>query len=284
MFLTFTPKKIFCYLRSDYRPEDLIIRKRIRMRELEDRPSCPKLVRDFLTDMLMCGLDTADLYRPVFPMLGDLIARTGSRQIIDLCSGAGGPWKNLKRYLLSRNLAVRVILTDLYPNAALERKAAELGSDFSVRLKPVDATDPPAQLKGMRTIFTAMHHFSEIDAKKILADAARENEPIAIFDAPQRSVTGIVFTSLAALTIFILTPFIRPFSFRRILCTYLVPIIPFAVLFDGIVSCLKAYTCDELQSLAEESGSENYEWIAGESRSRWNPLPITWLIGFPKKQ
>jgi hypothetical protein len=271
-------------MRHDETGEIMSFRRRIDLNELEDHPSCPKFIRDFLTDMLSIGLDVANLYKPVFPLLGDLVDRTGSRQIIDLCSGAGGPWKNLSSYLESRNLAVKVIFTDLYPNASLEQKASGLGKNFSVCTQSVNATNPPSKLKGMRIMFTAFHHFSEEDAKRILADAVQRNEPIAILDVPQRSITGILTTTLAALTIFVLTPFIRPFSFKRILFTYFVPIIPFAVLFDGIVSCLKAYTCDEMKALAEDAGSKNYEWVAGESRGRLNPLPITWLVGFPRKK
>jgi len=261
----------------------MIPKKRISFRELEDRPSCPKFVRDFLTDMLNFGLETANPYKPVFSLLGDLIARTGSRHIIDLCSGAGGPWKNLNRYLKSRDLDVTVTFTDLYPNVSLKLNANKYGGSFSAWSGSVDAANPPPELKGLRTIFTSFHHFTESDAKKILSDAVKKHEAIAILDAPQRSIKGIIVVTLAGLTIFFLTPFIRPFSLKRILSTYLVPIIPFAVIFDGIVSCLKAYTSDELRKLAEETGSVNYEWTAGESRGGINPLPITWLIGFPRE-
>jgi hypothetical protein len=41
------------------------------------------------------------------------------------------------------------------------------------------------------------------------------------------------------LFLFACTPWIRPFRWSRLLWTYVVPIIPAVLLFDGIVSCLR---------------------------------------------
>jgi len=53
-----------------------------------------------------------------------------------------------------RGFQVRASLTDLYPNP----KSA-VDSRISWATEPVDATCVPPRLTGVRTMFTAFHHF-----------------------------------------------------------------------------------------------------------------------------
>jgi hypothetical protein len=64
----------------------------------------------------------------------------------------------------------------------------------------------------------------------------------------------------------------------KILLTYLIPLIPLAVLWDGLVSCLRTRTPQEL--LALTSRFPQYEWEAGYARGAW--LAPVYLIGRPK--
>jgi hypothetical protein len=60
-------------------------------------------------------------------------------------------------------------------------------------------------------------------------------------------VPMVVFTPLLVL---FATPFIRPFRWRRLLWTYLLPAVPLTCWWDGVVSQLRAYTVPELERLA----------------------------------
>ena len=52
----------------------------------------------------------------------------------------------------------------------------------------------------------------------------------------------------------IFRPACPPFRWSRLLWTYLVPVIPLVLLFDGIVSCLRSYRPDELLKLVAIAG------------------------------
>jgi hypothetical protein len=71
----------------------------------------------------------------------------------------------------------------------------------------------------------------------------------------------------------------RPFRWSRLFFTFIIPIIPFALLFDGITSCLRAYSQPELHALVEGLNTPTYQWQIGEERS--GLLPVTYLIGRP---
>jgi len=64
---------------------------RLHLFELEDQSWLPGIVRDLATDYLCFIQATFRLHRPVVSVLADALRTTGYRQILDLCSGGGGP-------------------------------------------------------------------------------------------------------------------------------------------------------------------------------------------------
>jgi hypothetical protein len=77
--------------------------------------------------------------------------------------------------------------------------------------------------------------------------------------------------------VWILTPRVRPFRWSRLLLTYVLPLIPMVVLFDGVVSCFRTRTPQELLALTR--GFPQYDWTAGYAPGSW--LPPVFLIGRP---
>ena len=180
--------------------------------------------------------------------------------------------------LAAAGTPARVRLTDRYPNAAAyARLARETDGRVTGELRPVSADAVPADLAGFRTMFSAFHHFAPASARRVLADAAARGAGIAIFEATRRDLRAVLLTCLTPLFVLLATPFIRPFRWSRLLLTYVVPAIPPAVLFDGVVSCLRTYTPAELRALAEESAPAGYAWAAGEAGT--GPIPMTYLVG-----
>jgi hypothetical protein len=145
----------------------------------------------------------------------------------------------------------------------------------------VSATAVPARLTGFRTLFTALHHFPPAEAHAILADAARARQSIAVFEVTSRSALALLGILFLPLLVLLFTPFIRPFRWSRLVWTYLVPLVPLAVWFDGTVSCLRTYTPAELRDLVADL-QQGYEWEIGAVRSAPLPSRIIYLLGQPR--
>lgn len=245
--------------------------------EIEDQPWCPPAVRDAATDYLRFVLGKLRPYSAVGPRLRSAMERAGARQVVDLCSGGGGPWESLAGELGD---GVRVRLTDRYPNVAeFERARHASGGRIEFERAPVDATAVPTELDGFRTLFNAFHHFPPDRARGILEDAVRKRQGIAIFEFTQRRTAVILGMLLVPLIVLLVTPAIRPFRGSRLLWTYLLPAVPFVALFDGIVSCLRTYTPAELRDLT--AGLDDYTWEIGEQKIPGSAAPVTYLIGVP---
>jgi hypothetical protein len=253
--------------------------------EIEDQIWCPGSLRDAITDTLRFVFSLAGLYRPIIPYLHRALRHSEAKEVIDLCSGSGGPWLGLCRALWERHhLHIRVRLTDKYPNKdALERVSRASERRIVVHPDPVDAVSIGKHLNGFRTMFTCFHHFRPEQARTILRDAVQSHQGIGIFEVPQRSLLAILLTLLMPVAAFAFAPFILPFRWSRLFWTYVVPLAPVAVLCDGLVSCLRSYSVDELAGLAEGLAHSGYHWEVGETRRGISPIPVTFLIGWPDK-
>jgi hypothetical protein len=255
---------------------------RLQLVELEDQPWLPKVVRDLATDYLRFVEGRFQLHRHALPILERALRGSGVTRIVDLCSGGTGPVPPLVRELAAGGADVRAVLTDLYPNLdAFEVARRESGGRITYREGSVDARAVPSDLTGLRTFFNAFHHFAPDDARRILQAAVDDNQPVAVLEIPERSLRSILPLLILPLIVWIATPFIRPFSWSRLLWTYPLPVVPLLCMWDGIVSQLRAYRPDELRALAEATGG-SFAWEAGIQRAPGVPAQLTYLLGWPR--
>lgn len=257
--------------------------RRRQLVELEDLSWCPRAVRDGGTDWLAFMFNATKIFGAVAPKIRGAMQAAGTTSVLDLCSGGGGPWLTLQR-ALARSGPVKVVLSDLYPNvAALEAMRVRSGGRLEYVPSTVDATNVPRHLDGVRTMFNAFHHFRPDLARAILADAVAKRRPIAIFEASNHRAVGLAAMPLQLPALLLLTPFVRPFRLSRLALTYLLPLIPFIVLFDGTVSFLRLYLEDDLRELvAQVPGHEEFQWDIGTTRVGALPLGLTHLVGIPR--
>lgn len=255
---------------------------RLQLVEIEDQPWCPAVIRDAMTDFLRFLMETFAPYRGAAAVLARALRTLGDAQIVDLCSGGGGPWLDLVRRIPAEGgPALHVRLTDWFPNkTAFARLQAASEAAIAGDLDPVSAKDVPARLLGFRTLFTALHHFPPGEAYAVLADAVRGRQGIAVFEVTSRTPLALLGMLFLPLLVLLFTPFIRPFRWSRLFWTYLIPVVPIAVLFDGTVSCLRTYTPEELRDLVEDL-QQGYEWEIGTVRSASLPSRVTYLVGLP---
>jgi len=261
--------------------------KRIRLFEWEDQPWLPAALRDCVTDHLRFTFGApgaGNLRETIARIVGPPLGRSMADRIVDVCSGGGGPLPAVLP-LLERDLGrpIGATLTDRFPNRrAFERAEEESGGRIRGELASISAWDVPPSLGPFETLFTAFHHFDPDDAQAILADAARKRRTIVVVE-PFRRREALLVGLGGFLRGVILTPRVGRMTLARALWTYPVPISAAVLGWDGFVSCLRAYSADEMLSLARGAASDGYVWSAGVEPIPGSPLglAVTWLVGEP---
>jgi len=256
---------------------------RIHLFEFEDLSWFPSFLRNYGTDFLQFLANKTPMYDPAVPIIKKTLKKSGTNRITDLGSGGGGGLLRINKGLLKDIPELEVLLTDYYPNTNAFSYTQKKAKNISYIEKSVDARDVPSGLIGLRTLFLALHHFKPNDARLILQNAVDSNQPIAIFEAQERSIASFIAMFFSPLTVLFATPFIRPFKFGRLLFTYLIPIVPLFVWWDGMVSSLRTYSVPELQELGDGlNHKDRFDWDIQRIKS--GPGVLIYMVGSPKQQ
>ena len=264
---------------------------RLHLFEWEDQPWLPSIFRNFITDHLHFSQNLPFWYPidlAIAQCLKDLLRLSNTRRIIDLCSGAGGPLEVISHILLDKiAFPVEILLTDLFPNiSAFKRIEKKTGGRIKGNFKATSAFDVPRDLNGIRTFFSAFHHFKPEEARLVLLDALRKGASVAVFELGNRTLLFLLLNLIRCFfRAFFLTPMVENFTFVRFILTYVVPLAPAILMWDACVSVLRMYTPDELLNIAMSIESEGYVWKSGKltvSGPLGLPVSITYLTGYPQ--
>lgn len=149
--------------------------------------------------------------------------------------------------------------------------------------EPVDVTKVEEwtnQSNTLYTIFCAFHHFTLVQTRQILEHVHQEKISICIFEMSNNTQPKYIWWLAivsAFLTCLILTPTIKGVTWQQLLFTYLIPILPLCIAWDGAVSNARTYTKQDLEQLIFGLDSD-YTWHIEELYGS-APLPMLCLWG-----
>lgn len=252
---------------------------RIHAFEWEDQSWFPSFLRDCMTDFLEFIARIAKMYKTLPEELNSIMQSTEKNEILDLGSGAGGPWNTVLPKLTAINPEVRVTLSDYYPNLkAFKKLEAKHGEHLNYISEPIDARNVVQNARALRTQFLSLHHFKPEGCVQIFKNAVENGAPIVIVEGQSRNLPSTLAMLLSPINVLLMTPFIRPFRWDRLLFTYLIPILPILILWDGVISVLRTYDKGELLSMVKAADPHSkFNWTFKKLKG----TPVTLFVGTP---
>jgi hypothetical protein len=257
---------------------------RLNLPEFHETRFCPPGRRDELTDFLSFMTIYSGIYNPAIARIAGLLDSQRETRLVDLCSGGGLYNRRILERLTGRYgcRITRFTLTDIAPNRQWKKIAELTGNRISGHPAPLSAAEAIETLPGVHLMFSALHHFSPEELREMLDAGARNNRTLAFFDYSQRSAAELIPLLLSPLLVLLTSPLVYPFSWRRLLFTYLIPVLPLLLLVDGALSRWRSYTLPELEAVVRETGRPGYRVTVGVI-PRWGGIAkIHWLIAIPE--
>lgn len=210
------------------------------MKELEDYNWFPHVLRNFQTEFIGFAVRTFNVYDVFVQYINALTLFV--QPMTDLCSGSGEPAISIFR---KSNCFSRLTLSDKYPNPR------QLHDDeISYVMQKTDVLKIKFKPGTYYTMFNAFHHFDDADKLKIVQNIKTSGSAAFFVEILEPSI--VCFLKILFLTTIgnlLLTPFIRPFSLKRLFFTYILPVNFFTITFDGIVSVIKSRSVKQYQKL-----------------------------------
>lgn len=187
--------------------------------------------------------------------------------MLDLCAGAGGPAAILSDALHERAVPARFTLTDLFPHV---ETWSDLIDEREGRLdfvgSPVDATSIPPELGAgrARLMVNALHHFPPEVAKRVLLAACADAPGVFIVEGLDRNLFSFAAMGPMGVAGLYSTPFTAQHRLKSMLLTWASPVALACSMWDGSVSCLRAYPEATLRQFVAEL--DGWQWDFGTYR------------------
>jgi hypothetical protein len=237
---------------------------RLQLFEFNDHPRSPAPLRESLVESLSRALVWGRVLRGLAGPFTAFLDRTGADEVLDLCSGAGGPATILASEIRgSGRRPPRFLLTDLHPHPQLWealRKKDPQAIDFVS--EPVDATNIPGAVGAgrPRVIINALHHLPPTLAGEVLRGACSSGPGVFIAEAFGRNPLRFFPFIISGGPAILVNPFLSP---RHGLAKFLLlPVSLVAGPWDGVVSTLRVYTERDLREMTAPLGEE-FDWQYG---------------------
>ncbi|VUC34313.1 unnamed protein product [Clonostachys rosea] len=278
---------------------------RMHLFEIDDQPWFPPILRRAVQAALTHAwrLKTPFI-QPVPPaqLAGQILIRELGSSLsqytfVDFCAGAGGPTPYVARevntYLASKNEEpATFVLSDIHPNLESWERISRLNPQVTYEPTSVDATRAPPQLvqrgdgkKLMRLFNLAFHHFDDKLAKDILRDTVKTSHGFAIFELQDRSFASFVAVTLLFFVVLGWAPVhsVRTRSPATFFFTWMIPIIPFVLVYDGYISSLRTREPEEVEALLRSCGANTSAWEikSGRELHVWPVGYLNWVVCRP---
>ena len=249
--------------------------KRVHTLEFEDLAWFPDWLRDAMTRVLVVFSRLVGVPAGLAAVLSRVLREERLDRVVDLGSGAGGVMPEvLDRIRQQAGLAdVKLLLSDLYPNRdTIEAIRAQGRPALSYRAEPLSALDLEGAPAGLKTMVNCFHHMRPKEARAILESAQRNRQPLLVYEIAEPPMPfalwclglplNLAFVATMAL---LLTPFVRPLSFRQLFFTYVIPLVPLFYAWDGAASVPRVYGRDDLDELLGDMRIDDYVWETGRA-------------------
>lgn len=239
---------------------------RLQLVEWNDLEVTPAALRDCIVESLSRSLRWGRMMRPLVEPFRAFLDAAGTDEILDLCSGAGGPAAVLADELGERGATPHFVLTDLYPRLeSWHHVQQDHPGVIDFVPESVDATAiPPALAEGRaRVVINAFHHFPPPLAKAILADAVAGSRGIFIAEALVRNPLSFLAFAPAGLVSLLAEPLLTSRDrLKKALLIWATPIALAAGTWDGLVSTMRIYEESDLRAMVAPFG-DAYRWTYG---------------------
>lgn len=266
--------------------------KRVQLFEFEDFSWFPTMWRSTMTKIIVILHKLMGTKEVLGELLLDIQKKHSFSQIVDMGAGSGGCMPMVMEYLNEQENKepVKLLLTDLHPNPQFVENFNKNSPDYmSYSGESLDASNLSQAPKGIKTMSNSFHHMPPPIAKKILSTAQENKEAILIYEIAENKIPTFIWALLlpislpiVALMSILFVPFVKPLSWKDLLFTWLIPVIPIFYAWDGQASMPRMYTFDDIKNHLLPEKDENYTWEMGQAKKKNGKAQGYYILGLPK--
>lgn len=235
--------------------------------EFHEQPWFPDVWRKLVQRALGRSIGHLHVWGAAVDLLTTFLERSRPNSVLELASGSGelstGVWHRLAA---SQGHTPDLVLSDLYPDpeAFAARRTQSPDRVRSVD-RSVDALDPPHDPQRAWLMLQSLHHFSPSQVSHLLRNATQNSAGFLAIESTRRNPLHTLAVLLATPLFVWVTCTLKPFHWRHLLWGLLIPVVPLTLVVDGILSNLRSYSTQDLETLASQL-DDTMHWEVGTAK------------------
>ncbi|PLX11352.1 MAG: hypothetical protein C0594_03750 [Marinilabiliales bacterium] len=266
--------------------------QRIHWFEFEDLDWIPSWIKSSITNLVVIVNFHFGVHKSLPLVLKKALEMSHKKRIVDMGSGAGGVMPEIMRKMHNsgKYKDISLLMTDRFPNIDAIKKFNNQKETFiQYSDKPLDALNLSNAPDGLNTMINCFHHLTPEQASQLLSSASKNKEPLLVYEMLDNNIPAWLWKYtmpffLVALFFMALymTPFVRPLSFRQIIFTYFVPVIPVLFAWDAWISKPRVYTQNDIKHLLSNLSNKDYKWSYNINKTEKGRKQGSYILGLPK--
>ncbi len=267
--------------------------KRIQLFEFEDFDWFPSTFRSTMTKIIAVLHRVMGTKEVIANLLLQIREKSPYSKIVDLGAGSGGIMPTVVQHLnaQSKDKPIDLLLTDLHPNQEFVKQfnQQQEGKKIFYSSDSLDASNLSKAPEGIKTMVNSFHHMPPDTARKILATAQENKQPLLIYEIAENKIPTFVWflflplgLLLVAISALLFLPFAKPLNWKDILFTYLIPVVPLFYAWDGQASMRRMYTFDDIKNHLLPKKDDSYTWEMATAQKEDGKNLGYYILGLPK--
>lgn len=250
--------------------------RKTRFFEFCDQAWAPQWYQEGLHDYLIFFYRTFGYHKLWQSSLKDFFDKEKQDKVLECCAGNGHclPMifdEGAEEFMGDKQM----VMSDLYPHAE-SVEAFKESKHFSYYPDPVDVNAIPKELDHSKVFINSFHHLPPQVAQEVLQDSLDKGNQVLILEYVDHNPVTYISMLFGALTTFLTVPFVVKGSnkWKAMFFTYLIPLFPLMLWWDGWVSCWRSYQKKDIHDMMGES-AKDLEIIGERKRSLLYPAGVT---------
>jgi phospholipid N-methyltransferase len=231
----------------------------------------PNSLRCTLRDILevVCSEPFRFYYTWILRRIEGEVSAERPDRIVELGAGNAPVTRRLAKAFSGRPVAPKLRPTDINPDLHLYNQLHDEHKDLvEVEERSIDySKELPIDGKAIVVLSATLHHIPLQGRVGVVKNLAESGHKIMIFENMHRSLLSL-FYALLAFVPALLVPLLligRPQSWRRFLWCWVLPVAPFLLVWDGLVTCVRNWTARDWHKVMKAIGVSKDEYSLTET-------------------
>lgn len=236
---------------------------RLQIPQITTSSHAPSWFKNLVDEFLDHIVSLVNANRPFLPLIEEA-HRNGAKSIYIFAPEVGGSAALLVTDIQERFPDLKIIILKDGLSSARKSHLASLNNS-ALQSLPTQSMQDPIEPSALVLSINHAHRLSDADFVIHVCELQSKFGHFIIGEGNNKSIRQVIgMTIIVPLVILLMTPMIRPLRLSRFIFTYMIPVAPLAIVWDGVAALFRIRSPKLLNSLSSQFDKDHWQYSSGK--------------------